>query len=382
MLMDSIFYEENFLGTITWEKRTKAQNTETAKRMLQSKTEYILAYKKDPRRKEFNLEAYGVKIYDHKDKKGLFRYKKVEEMSSKGMRGRNTMVYPILNVKPRDEYQWKLGKETIKTYIDKKEIEIIENKPYLKIRPADEQSEKFLPFWSHFFDKEGYGTAEKGKKELTKILGNDDHNFETVKPVDLIKKLLFHINNREALILDFFAGSGTTGHAVLELNKDDGGNRQFILCTNNENKIAEDITYPRVKNVINGYSDIKGISANLKYFKTNFVKKSEVSDDTRKELVRKSTDMICVKESTYDKKYDNKDYKIYSNNERSTGILFNLDKIKDFKEKIEKVGLESSLYVFTLSNDVFDSDFDNLSIKYELTPIPESILEVYKKLFA
>ncbi|HMP31987.1 MAG TPA: hypothetical protein PKD85_20450, partial [Saprospiraceae bacterium] len=134
--------------------------------------------------------------------------------------------------------------------------------------------------------------------------------------------------------------------------------------------------------VIDGYSDVKGIPANLRYFKTNFVKKTEVSDDTRKELVKKSTDMICVKESTYNKKCDNKDYKIYINNEYATGILFNLDKIDDFKKKIEDVGLEAHLYIFTLSNDTFDSDFSDLSIKYSLIPIPESILEVYRRLFA
>ena len=61
---------------------------------------------------------------------------------------------------------------------------------------------------------------------------------------------------KDAIILDIFAGSGTTGHAVLELNKKDGGNRQFILCTNNENNICTDVTYPRLKKVIEGYKFI------------------------------------------------------------------------------------------------------------------------------
>ena len=82
------------------------------------------------------------------------------------------------------------------------------------------------------------------------------------------------------IVIDYFAGSGTTAQAVMELNKADGGHRQFIICTNNENEICETITYPRIKTVITGkrvdgsnYSE--GISANLKYYRTDFVSKDE-----------------------------------------------------------------------------------------------------------
>ncbi|MBO4385522.1 MAG: hypothetical protein J5817_00735, partial [Treponema sp.] len=87
-------------------------------------------------------------------------------------------------------------------------------------------------------------------------------------------------NSQSSTILDFFAGSGTTGHAVLKLNAEDGGHRKFILCTNNENKICRDITYQRLKTVITGkrkdkskYSD--GLPGSLKYFKTDFIPISE-----------------------------------------------------------------------------------------------------------
>lgn len=65
-------------------------------------------------------------------------------------------------------------------------------------------------------------------------------------------------SNKNSIILDFFAGSGTTGHAVLELNNEDGGNRKFILITNNENNICTDICYPRLKKAIEGYITLKG----------------------------------------------------------------------------------------------------------------------------
>ena len=233
LICNEIFGEHNFVGTVTWEKRTKAQNTETAREMLQSKTEYILVYKKEIDKIRFNLEVSGEKDYDLQDDRGLYRLKLIEEMSARGMRGRQTMIYVIEGIKPRDGYQWKFGKDLVDKFKRRNDIEVIDGKPYFKMRPQDETKQKFIPFWSHFFDKDTYGTAEKGKSELTEILGHNEHDFETVKPVNLIKKLLFHINrNGEEIVLDFFAGSGTTGHAVLNLNKTDDGKRTFILCTN------------------------------------------------------------------------------------------------------------------------------------------------------
>lgn len=96
------------------------------------------------------------------------------------------------------------------------------------------------------------GYNELGKSRLDEVLGVDNL-FPYPKPVEYIKEIIKSINQNNAIVLDFFAGSGTTGHAVLELNKQDGGNRKFILCTNNENKICEEVTYPRISNVIKGY---------------------------------------------------------------------------------------------------------------------------------
>lgn len=226
-----------------------------------------------------------------------------------------------------------------------------------------------------------YDASEYGTKLLKKIIS--DCTFDFPKSLYTVYDCISAVvgNRKNALIIDFFAGSGTTGHAVMMLNKEDGGNRQFILCTNNENGIAEEVTYPRIKNVIEGYADVEGIPANVRYFKTEFVKSETVSDDTRRELLARSTEMICVKEDTYEKEYDNKHFKIYSNAKQMTGILFDLDAIEEFKEKLRKKGLPTSVYVFSLSNDTFDADFDDLSLKHKLCPIPESILEVYRKLF-
>ena len=122
------------------------------------------------------------------------------------------------------------------------------------------------------------GHTDEAKKELFSIIGKGVI-FDTPKPSRLIRQILKIASQKDSVILDFFAGSGTTAQAVLELNKEDGGNRRFILCTNNENGICENVTYPRVKTIITGirpdgseYSD--GIPANLKYYRTDFVPKS------------------------------------------------------------------------------------------------------------
>jgi len=189
------------------------------------------------------------------------------------------------------------------------------------------------------------------------------------------------------MVIDFFAGTGTTGHAVLELNKEDEGNRKFILCTNNEDnngtglKIATDICYPRIKKVIQGYGDNKPLGGNLRYFKTDFVPKTSISDDTKYELVNRSTEMICLREDTFDEVLDKKYVKIFENQDQYTAILFHLDQFEQFKKELQKLDKKIHIYVFSLTNDTYDDDFKDLKQKHDLCPIPESILEVYRKIF-
>ncbi len=146
-----------------------------------------------------------------------------------------------------------------------------------------------------------------GSRDIKNIF-NSKVPFLFPKPVPLIKEILMRVSSREATILDFFAGSGTTAQAVLELNQADKGNRKFILCTNNENRICEDITYPRIKTVITGkrtdesiYSD--GIPANLKYYRTDFVSKD--SDDVSAELLKHITEMVQLEHGI---KIDSREY--------------------------------------------------------------------------
>lgn len=214
---DEVFGYANRLGIIAWESKTKCQNTATAKRQLQPKQEYILVYSKQPGRYEFSLEVTSENSYDKVDENGQpYRLKKIEEMSASGIRGRETMIFPILGVMPEDGKQWKLGKDTIQQYEDRGDLLLVSGKPYFRCR-ADDEEASMAPFWS-LIGKE-IGTAESAKAALNKLMGGDC-GFETVKPTALIEKLVMHAcgNVDKAIVLDFFAGSSTTADAVMRYN--------------------------------------------------------------------------------------------------------------------------------------------------------------------
>ena len=125
-------------------------------------------------------------------------------------------------------------------------------------------------------EKDFYTT--KGTAAIKEIFG--DKRFSYPKPLELIVEILRAVTKTDSIVLDFFAGSGTTGQACLELNKQDSGNRRFIVCTNNEGDICNSVTYPRLQTIFSGvridgstYSD--GIPANLKYYRTDFVSRDE-----------------------------------------------------------------------------------------------------------
>ncbi len=132
------------------------------------------------------------------------------------------------------------------------------------------------------------------------------------------------------IVLDFMAGSGTTGQAVLQLNKENGGNRKFIQCTNNENNICTEVTFPRIKKVINGYKkrdngeNIIGLNGNLQYFKTALLKKTENRDQIKINLTEKCTEMLCVKENVFNLETEENNYKIFSSNKKINYYVFTL----------------------------------------------------------
>lgn len=270
LLSDEIFGERNFLSTITWESTTQPINAGTAKFQLQQKCELIYCIVKDKNKKNNFILQNGKDDfrYPHHGKFGKCRFEIIEK-SDAGQYKRNSMKFKILGRYPREGKRWQIGESTAQKLECEGKLEIVDGIVKKAVYPEDEEDKiKYIPFWSHFTAQD-VGTAQNGKEELNTIL-EYAVGFDTVKPIKLIKSLISHFH-KNSIILDFFAGSGTTGHAVMKLNAEDGGNRKFILCTNNENNICRDITYERIKRVI----DKEGYAASLKYYKVDYVPISE-----------------------------------------------------------------------------------------------------------
>ncbi|MDD3284366.1 MAG: site-specific DNA-methyltransferase [Patescibacteria group bacterium] len=195
------------------------------------------------------------------------------------------------------------------------------------------------------------------------------------KPTKMLKELINLNGNKKSVVLDFFAGSGSTGHAVEILNKEDGGERQFILCTSNEGDVCTKVCYPRIKNVSKDFNN------NVKYFKTDFVDAKQ-TDRNKKKLIDKSTEMLCLKESCFKLVKKGESFKIFTNNKNKyLGIVYDDTGIESFKKEVNKLNKSIITYIFSLDDSAREEEFENIKRLVELKPIPVVILNVYKRIF-
>ncbi len=288
LICDEIFGVHNFIGELTWESTTQPINSGNARFNLQQKVEPILLYAKNKSKaKRFILKKIenGLK-YPHDGIWGKCRFEIIEKSDAGGY-SRPTMKFPILGQYPREGKRWQIGEETARELERLKKIEIVDGIVKRAVYPEDElEKQSFEPFWSHLTAKDA-GTAQSGKALLNDIMGKP-MGFDTVKPVELIKIILSHLKE-DAIVLDSFAGTGTSAHAVLNLNQD-GGNRRFILVEMMD--YADSITAERVKRVINGYGEsenfIEGTGGNFSYYKLgkNLMNGDELNEDVGLDKIR------------------------------------------------------------------------------------------------
>ncbi len=238
LLCDQIFGEENFVCQFIWRKK---KGWGRGAKFCIPHTEYILCYTKQYNQtKEFfvSMPQNRIDNYDQKDDESSYQLLTLEHSSPKGAYIRKTLQYD-LQIDGKDIFcstgQWLWKKERVLEEYKNGNVVLKEDKDN-RIRAFKKcRLTNLTTTPSSIIDEQGMDN-NAATNELRSILNNDITMFP--KPVKLIKYLLTMVNNSNALILDFFAGSGTTGHAVLDLNKEDGGSRRFILCTNNENNIC------------------------------------------------------------------------------------------------------------------------------------------------
>lgn len=238
----------------------------------------------------------------------------------------------------------------------------------------------------------GVDTTENAGRLLLEIFDNQKL-FDYPKPISLIKYLINFIDRNDLTILDFFAGSGTTLHATMALNADDGGKRQCILCTNNENGICENVTYERNKRVINGYTKPNGEAVeglhdnNLRYYRTAFVGRRRTPQNMRR-LMLLASDMLCIKENLYTEldtfgelQTLENGFRYFAHGDKQMLVIYNEEAIYNIIDQLEQMTVAEPIivYVFSPGNDAWNSEFVTVSDKVRLTALPSAIYNAYKR---
>lgn len=397
ILCDSIFMPSNFCGQFIWRKKSGGGQTD---RYFVTEHEYILVYQATNKFcwKDIQIEK-SRKNYKYQDEKGSYNLIKLEKWDSSAHKeDRPSMYFPIKNPDGEDFYpvapdgkagRWRVGVKKMQTLIKDNLIEWKNGIPYEKdyyseteVKTKTQKSRSILY---------NVGETGDGSNLLTNIFREKDV-FQNPKPLSLIKELISH--NSANYILDFFSGSGTTLHATMQLNAEDGGNRQCILITNNENNICENITYKRNQLVINGYTDLNneevpGLTKNnLRYYRTGFVGRSRSMQNMRK-LVNLATDMLCIKENLYteqntfggQKTYKNV-FRYFDDEKKQMLIIYREEAIDELVDIIYNLDITQPIkvYVFSPSEDPWEGSFDDVSDKVELCALPQAIYNTYRRI--
>lgn len=245
---------------------------------------------------------------------------------------------------------------------------------------------------TNYWPYEETGHTDEAKKELIKIFGQAP--FDTPKPTRLIRRVFDLSTDKNSLILDFFAGSGTTLHATMQLNSEDGGHRQCILATNNENGICENVTYERNRRVIQGYTTPKGEEIpglthnNLRYYKTKLLPRQQTVKNKRA-LVEASTDLLCIKNNVYTeqtcfagRKLKPSCARYFDNGETKMLVIYNELTVDAFAETIYHMDVEGKILIYVFSNTryAYDDNFEDVLDKVELCALPAAIYDAYRNI--
>lgn len=412
MLLEGIFGYENHLGTVAIRNNPKGRMTN---RKISLVHEYAIFFGKSSKSKiQKAPENPEDKTHNYvKDEDGSWylpvnlRKQGVDSLAVNKKGNLSDRYFPIyINSKtgevsvtkkfdvelfPIDQNGakriWRRGKDAIESMFASNDLWFKQTKQgpqiYFKFRGGLE-GRMIQSLW---LDTK-YSASEYGTQELDEILGKREVFPYPKSQHAIIESIIAGTSNQEAIILDFFAGSGTTGHAVLELNKQDDGNRRFILCTNNENNICEEVTYERVSRVMIGFKDkkgekVEGLGGNLRYYKTDLVdieKLHHTPDQAKVKLTYQAGEMVGLRENTLNEVAKNDWWQIFEGHGKTTAIYFKEDKekLQDLVDLLEKKKQQAVLYIFSWGKNEYKSEYSSANIRVE--DIPEPILEVYKEI--
>jgi hypothetical protein len=296
------------------------------------------------------------------------------------------LVHPITNKNcPVPERGWRNPPETMQKLLEKSLIIFGEDEstqPRRKYLLADNLLENTPSIYN-------YGASDDT------FFSEIGIEFPYAKPVEVAKYFIKSIHPKADIILDFFAGSGTTLHAVMQLNAEDGGSRQCILVTNNENRIAEEVCYERNRRVIVGYQNSKGAAVpglwrnRLRYYRAGFVGR-EPTLENKRDLMRRATELLCIKEGCYTplnlRGLENLGGLTVCQSADGTRRLLVVyeedaiaDAIRTLKAMEHPAGSERvKVYIFSPGQDPFTDEFDPVADRAELCALPDAIYQAYR----
>lgn len=286
---------------------------------------------------------------------------------------------------PKPQNGWRWPQETFEAYDKAGEIEWgmdESTQPHVKKR-----IETSMEYLRTLIYEDNRGTT----KALSEIF-NGKKVFDNPKPTTVLSRIIDFASDDNSTILDFFAGSGTTLHATMLLNAEDGGKRKCILVTNNENGICENVTYERNRRVIQGYTNAKGEQVpglagnNLRYYRTGFVSREQINANLRK-LVYASTDLLCIKNDVYTetpmqgRKLNKRYCRYFDNGKERMLVIYDERVIPELVEIIKEMPERPKVkvYVFSYNEYAYDDNFIDVADKVELCALPDAILKACQK---
>ena len=413
MLCDEIFGERNFIAKFDWRKKTGANDAKdiaviTESILLYSMSKVLAVEAKIWNRDESSRNQKRFKFSDEfVETRGKYY---LDTLDRGGLQYSDSMNFGIeapdggiLFPNGRSEYVndgwiWKWGKEKVKWGLANKFLEFVKSKK----STGSKYTIKYKVYEN--VDNEGNVRKQVGRAFSNLILepinqqGNSEMSnlfdgevpFSNPKPLGLIKYLLNTIVLKDSTILDFFAGSGTTLHATMQLNSEDGGHRKCILVTNNENNICEKVTCERNKRVIQGYTtpkgeQVAGLSHNkLRYYKTEFVPRWH-SNRNRHLLMSSLVDLLCIKNDIYQeqetfggKRFKKSVLRYFKDEAGQMLVILNENVVSTIVPMIAEVATKQhplKVYVYADGPYAYVDEFKSVLPVIDLCALPDAFLQ-------
>ena len=391
LLCDEVFGENNFVANIIWKHTQQSKNDELH---FSRQYNYTLCYAKQKdclHRFYFERTEEDNKNYKNPDNdpKGVWRSGDVRSPNY-----RKTLCFDIIapngTVIHAPQNGWRWSEESIKEKIKSKEIIFKQDYSGIirKIYLCDQKGRTPENLW----EGPRFGTTRQAAATIKDIF-DGVQVFDTPKPHELIMRIEEIASSQDSTILDFFAGSGTTLHATMQLNAEDGGHRQCILVTNNENGICENVTYERNKRVIQGYTtpkgeQVAGLTGNtLRYYKTDFVPR-EPNNRNKRALVAAATDLLCIKNDVYreqpsfgGRRLKPAAARYFDDGRTQMLIIYNELAVDAFVRVIAgmEAGGRIKVYVFSNNRYAYADNFEPVADKVEVCALPAAIYDAYQK---